>query len=364
MSYQRLVNNTRLDIFIYLRDALWHQKEAISSSLSGQQAYYLLQEAEKQAVSGLVIDALIRNDVRIPQEILFNSIGLQEQIKQSSLKLNEGVKSLHQIFSNNNVSYVVVKGQVVASYYPDPLIRQSGDVDYYCNNDNFPKSLKVVKDSWNINPDIEESSIHIHFEKDSVTYEGHYSLALLYNKKKNAYWQKILDEDMGATVDIGGVKVVTLSPTIHALYIFLHLYRHLMELGVGLRQFCDWAIILHYCKDCIDHHKLQQHLKVLGLEMAYRACGSILVDYLGLPQKDFGYTITDKDRSYGTKVLDVVLYRGNMGHFNKRHGYVGWKHKLEVMGIKVSHFVKFMPIAPGFSCNWLWYGMCKKVLGV
>lgn len=364
MSYQRLANSTRQEIFVYLRETLWRQKEGVSSSLSGKQACSLLQEAEKQAVSGLVIDALIRNDVRIPHEILFNSIGLQEQIKHSNLKLNEGVKLLHQLFSNNNVSYVVVKGQVVASYYPDPLIRQSGDVDYYCNNDNFPKSLKAIEEAWIINPDIEESSIHIHFEKDSVIYEGHYSLALLYNKKKDAYWQKILDEDMGATVDIGGAKVATLTPTIHALYIFLHLYRHLMELGVGLRQFCDWAIILHYCKDCIDHHKLQQHLKVLGLEKAYRACGSILVDYLGLPQKEFGYTITDKDRSYGSKVLDVVFYRGNMGHFNKRHGYVGLKHKLEAVGIKVSHFVKFMPLAPGFSCNWLWYGLSKKTFRV
>ena len=48
------------------------------------------------------------------------------------------------------------------------------------------------------------------------------------------------------------------------------------------------------------------------------------------------------------------FYRGNMGHYNKRGGFHGWKHKLESTAIKLSHFVKFYPLAPSFMRDWGW----------
>ena len=55
-----------------------------------------------------------------------------------------------------------------------------------------------------------------------------------------------------------------------------------------------------------------------------------------------------------------MIYRGNMGHYNKRNGFRGWKHKLEALGIKVSHFIKFMPLAPGYSRGWLWHEISRQ----
>lgn len=89
------------------------------------------------------------------------------------------------------------------------------------------------------------------------------------------------------------------------------MFHHLVGLSVGLRQLCDWAVMLHYANRHINQGQLQMHLKALGMERFYRACGSILVDFLGLPEKEFGYSISGKDRKYGKKILDIGLYRGN-----------------------------------------------------
>ncbi len=118
-----------------------------------------------------------------------------------------------------------------------------------------------------------------------------------------------------------GVTVSVLAPAVHSLYVFLHLYHHLLELGVGLRQFCDWEVILHACKGEIDHEAIRRHLKVLGMEKAYKACGAVLVEILGLPAKEFTYELNDSDRKYGRRVMEVVEYRGNTGHYNLRGGY-------------------------------------------
>ena len=161
---------------------------------------------------------------------------------------------------------------------------------------------------------------------------------------------------------VDGMSVKTLSPTMHTLFVFIHLFHHLLELGIGLRQFCDWAVMLHTYHDEIDQKGLQEYLRALGLERAYRACGSILVDCLGLPAEEFTYKLTDHDRRYVARIMDVIFYRGNMGRYNKRNGFSGWRHNIEATGIKVSHFVKFVALAPNYCCRWIGYEMMKKTL--
>ena len=344
-----------------MRDALWRNDSDIQlKELSDDEIAQVLSIAEKQAVSGLIIDSLFRHDVRMPQQWVFETIGLLEQIKQQSRAINLGAVKLNELMSDDGIGYVIVKGQTVASKYPDPLIRQSGDIDYYCDAKNFPLSQTAIKKYLGTEPKRDVSDRHVHFNYQEVTYEGHFSLTSMYNKKRDQYWQWLLDNDNGTIVDIAGNQIKTLSPTLHTLYIFIHLYCHLLALGVGLRQFCDLAVMLHYCKMQIDMKALKIQLGELGLERAYKACGAILIDRLGSSQEDLGYRLTDSDRKYGDKILDIVMYRGNMGHYNKRNGFSGWKHKMEALGIKVSHFVKLMPLAPGYSCGWLWHEITRQ----
>ena len=123
-------------------------------------------------------------------------------------------------------------------------------------------------------------------------------------------------------------------------------------------------MILHSSRAQIDHAALRHYAETLGMDKAMRACGVILVDYLGLPEEDFPYRLTDKDRKYSKRILDVVFYRGNMGHYNKRNGFKGFKHQVEATGIKVSHFAKFFPLAPKFTWQWISTKIPRKIFKV
>ena len=349
------MKNKNANLFLsLLREAIWHSGGITLKELSAEHAMNLFALAEKQAVLGLIIDALIRYNVRMPQKIVFNIVGAFEQIKRGNHRVNEGVAKLHELMEAYGINYAVMKGQVVASYYPNSLIRQSGDIDYYCNSIYYERSMQAVNEKWGIQPEIHGSEKHSDYDYLGNIYEAHFLLTDLHRRQRNEYFQSLIDEDKRGTVTIGETKIRTFSPTLHSLYIFLHIYFHLVELGVGLRQFCDWAMILHACKDDIDHEAIKKHLKVFGMEKAYRACGAILVRDLGLPADEFTYDLNDYDMRYADKVLDIVFYRGNMGHYNKRGGFHGWKHKLESTGIKLSHFIKFYPLAPSFMRDWAW----------
>ena len=339
-------------LFKIIREALWGN-ETFFQGLSEKDCAELWKLADKQTVSGLVYGILTQKNLPLPEMRVFEAFSIAEQIKQQGSVVNGGVKRIVDIFDEAGVDYVIVKGQVVASYYREPLLRQSGDVDYYCDSSNYEKSLEVAKNVLNVEIEDNGSSYHVHFDHKGVTYEGHFALVNLYNKVRKTYFQQLLDNDKGTKVDIGGCQVKTLSPTLHVLYIFIHLYSHLTKLGVGLRQFCDMAVMLRNCHEQIEMDELRKNLENLGMERAYRACGTILVDQLGITEKELGYALTDTDRKYGKRILDVVMYRGNMGHYNKRTGFRGWKHKVEAMGIKLAHFAKFAPLAPKYSYGWI-----------
>lgn len=342
-----------------LREALWRKNESLPNELSEKEYITLYALAEKQAVLGLIIDSLIRNDVKIPQMRVFEAIGTLEQIKNANRHVNEGVADLHQLMKKYGVNYAVIKGQVVATCYPEPLLRQSGDIDYYSNPGYYEYSMQAVKEMWKITPEIHGSEKHADYEFKSNRYEAHFLLTDLHSNRRNEYLQRVIDNDKRSAVIINDENVRTFSPTLHSLYIFLHIYFHLIELGVGLRQFCDWAMILHACKDEIDHEAIRQHLKALGMEKAYKACGTILVRNLGQSADEFTFQLTDKDMRYADRILNVIFYRGNMGHYNKRGGFHGWRHKVESTAIKLSHFIKFYSLAPSFMCDWGW-GVVKS----
>lgn len=347
------IHNVEQKLFLsLLREALWHNSGSIPSELTEEESKRLFALADKQAVLGLIIDSLMRNNVKMPQMKVFEAIGTLEQIKNTNRLVNNGVVDLHRLLEKYGVNYAVIKGQAVATCYSDPLLRQSGDIDYYSNSGYYNRSLQAVKEKWGVIPETHGSEKHADYDYNGNRYEAHFLLTDLHSKERNDYLQEIIDNDLSSTVTINGEKVRTFSPTLHSLYIFLHIFFHLIELGVGLRQFCDWAMILHANKEDIDHESIRRHLQVLEMEKAYKACGAILVRDLGLPEEKFTYELSDQDMRYADKILNVVFYRGNMGHYNKKGGFHGWRHKLESTAIKLSHFVKFYPLAPSFMRDW------------
>lgn len=321
----------------------------------------ILREAEKQTVIGIVFNEIGNRQLAIDKEKVFEYIGLIQQIEQQNRLQNAVLKELSRLMDTHGVRYAIVKGQIAGLNYPEPLIRQSGDIDIYCAEDDFQNAKTNIEKEWGVEFRGDANTHHhIEVEYKGVPIELHHKLIKLYSKKKDFYWKKICQQSF-MKVDIGGVEVYILTPTLHVLYIFLHLYHHLLELGVGLRQFCDWAMMLHSKESEIDFLLLRKHLVILGMERAYRACGVVLVDGLGLKEKEIGYILSKKDRYYGKKIIDIVAYRGNMGKYNKKLGFNGVMHKLEAAGIKMSHFIKLWRLAPSYSLAWIWSEFWREI---
>ncbi len=101
----------------------------------------------------------------------------------------------------------------------------------------------------------------------------------------------------------------------------------------------------------IDREQLKKYLEIFGIERAFRTSEYIVGDRLGLAEEYLPYKIRGIDRCFGRKILNILLYRGNMGHYNKRGGWKGCKHKIESACIKISHFMKLWWLSPTYHAT-------------
>ncbi len=294
----------------------------------------LMSLAEQQAVSGLIGQTIMSSDATSDKDIVLNMIGTVMMIQQRNSLMDNTVVQLCKELVSNNIRFLVFKGQTLSNLYLDKSIRQSGDIDFLIHTDDWDKAIEWAQSVATSFID-NETEKHISFQRDCVEYEMHKMLTAFTVQKHQLYWDQNVVPDVWdslSTICINEYDVPTLSPTINALYVFLHIFYHLMDEGVGLRQFCDWMVVLHNQRDEIDKKKLLSYLQGLGLDKAYTGLGAILTDYLGLDAEVFPFPIGQKEHQRAPKLMDNIIEMGNFGH---NVGYVkerGVIHGIQHLG--------------------------------
>lgn len=332
------------ELFDAIKFALWKQE---CDNLKNANWKDVLGEAQGHAVLGLALNAMEHFVSQTDDKmLLFDNIVLIEKIKWANNRTNICMCNLIDILQKRNIDYRVFKGQVVATCYPCPEIRQSGDIDIWVPKEHQKECLVIIEQSLSHKIKRYGSEIHIEFEWQGVPIELHQRLTSFVWKKHQDYFNYLLEKDEGMTVVVEGKGIKTMSPTLNALYIFIHFFFHLVTEGVGLRQLCDWMMWLHKYKDVINRSELEDNLGKLGLSYAYQVMGAILVDKLGLPEVEFPIDINEKARKKGNSVLNDIMANGNFGQKKTVIHNVGFLHSCQTFCKMVSQGVKHANLAP------------------
>lgn len=334
-------------LFVLLRNELW-QEVQIDITLSEEEKERLFANAKKQAVIGLVANALIRNNVSIGRVWVIKALTLTKQIEDTNKRINGELVRFANFMFKNNVDYRVVKGQTVATLYLNPLLRCAGDIDFYCDASNFSLTQKLIEDKLGI--EVESNSAkHIEFQVNRVQYEMHSKLTEFSYGKHQKYWERILEQEMRekrCMVRINNTEVPVLSPTMNVLYLFCHIFYHLIINGIGLRQFCDLTLFIDRHYEEIDWKLLDKHLKHLGIKRAFTATGYVIVELLGLRTEKFPYSLTDKDRKVGKRIVKSVIMDGDWARDRHHVKGKGVLHSMETGYISLVQSMKYVDVAP------------------
>lgn len=312
---------------------------------------------QKQTIVGICWQGIQRlGDVanKPTEDAVMDWMGEYTKIVRQNTKTNEAVANLAKFMQSKDIGFFVFKGQTIASYYPFPEIRTSGDVDFYVFKKDWDRAKSLLEKGVTITDD--HSGQHLEFTKDGIPFEMHYHTAAFASSSEQRYWDELIESYFEEVLDhvvINGVEVPTLPPTLNAIYLFVHIYHHFLKEGIALRQFIDWMMFFEAKHDEIIVSELTAKLERLSLLRAFKAFGAILTEVLGMGTKFFPYSLTDRDKKYVFKIMSIALRYGNFGKYGRKEQQGGWKHSMETGLRAFRHIIRFFWLSPAENLLWI-----------
>ena len=301
-----------------LRAGLWEIQPLIETKLTDEQWAEVMKHAKQQTLLGVLFDGMLRLpiDLQPNEETRMKWFWKVNHIEKSNRKRNKVLVEFTEKLKEYDIPSLLLKGQSYAVMYPQPLHRQCGDIDLFIGKKYYEKTCALAKE-WGMTSDKNnESPIHKECAWQGVTIELHRKIS---NIPRLSHHYPLVgwcesELEMSNTSFVPSTESLSVripSPSFNALYVFFHLYQHFLINGVGLRQLCDWARLLHIYKGAYDCHELEERLSKMGILHPWRVFGTLLVNQLGLPQEEF--PLYQSSEKKAEKVLEMIKIDGNFG---------------------------------------------------
>ena len=227
---------------------------------------------------------------------------------------------LHSLMTRSGISYSVIKGLASAHYYPEPLLRGMGDVDFLVAESDIERTRKLLLDEGFVSDKYGENVCHIVFVKKDIHYEMHFDIPGIpygaVGECVRGELASLISEAKPCFEEF--VEYIKPSDFHHGLIMLLHLQHHLLAEGIGLRHLCDFAVFAASFKEGEFEAVFKEKLKACGL-WSFACTLTSVCERLGLPHQSFA----DGDDELASELLADILLGGNFGRKDKQRFYEG-----------------------------------------
>ena len=364
--------------FDFLRFCIGSAKE-IPVSLKEADWKELYRIAQKQCLVGILFDGIQKlppAEVGMSKDLLLQWMMQCQMLEKANVSLNDAAIQVSEWFRKKGFRTCILKGQGNALMYPNPYSRTPGDIDIWVEGGD----KRIFSFVRSISPHEKACYHHIEFPSyKGVEVEVHYRPSFLlcfwHNRKLQKYYERVKEEQFSHRVMLGEQGEIAI-PTVEFNLIFqlTHIYGHLMNEGIGLRQLLDYYFVvcdfykvyqnfsnpsvslskgsstfspspsssgsedvtalrcsepLRYkvggpskvSPDCAGWDRLgvvQEKFKELGLWKFAGAIMYIMQEVFGMPAS---WLIVPPNEKYGKFVLNEVLEAGNFGKHDERNRF-------------------------------------------
>ena len=243
--------------FDFLRFSIGSESE-IPSSLKEVDWKELYRIAQKQCIVGVLFDGIKKlpaEHVEMEKELLLRWMAECQMLEKANVRLNDAAIQVSEWFRKKGFRTCILKGQGNALLYPNGLHRTPGDIDIWVEGGD----KRVISFVRSISPHEKACYHHIEFPSyKGVEVEVHYRPSFLlcfwHDRKLQKYYERVKEEQFSHRVMLGEQGEIAI-PTVGFNLIFqlTHIYAHLMNEGIGLRQLLDYYYVL------CDFYKVYQN---------------------------------------------------------------------------------------------------------
>ena len=365
--------------FDFLRFCIGSAKE-IPGSLKEVDWKELYAIAQKQCLVGVLFDGIKKlpaEHVGMKKELLLQWMAESQMLEKTNVRLNDAAIQVSEWFRKKGFRTCILKGQGNALMYPNPYSRTPGDIDIWVEGGD----KRVISFVRSISSHEKACYHHIEFPSyKGVEVEVHYRPSFLlcfwHNRKLQKYYERVKEEQFSHRVILVKQEEVAIpTEEFNLIFQLTHIFTHLMNEGIGLRQLLDYYYVLcdfykvyqnfsnpsvslskgsstfspspsssgsgdvtallgarnRYALRLADHQRstpdcagwdrlgvLQKELKELGLWKFAGGIMYIMQEVFGMPASRL---IVSPNEKYGKFVLNEVLEAGNFGRHDARNRF-------------------------------------------
>ena len=353
------------NLFFELLQMALGSRKGLSRVPSAREWEDVYEEAEKQAIDGLLLTGLERLPAeQLPSmDLKLQWIGETQIIEFQNKDMDQKCVELLGMLKKAGLSGTILKGQGIARLYDENLKgrRQPGDIDVYvdCGLEKalaFAQSLGQKDISWDYK--------HLHLELwEETEVEMHYHVEVLFNLRKNKRLQRWFDNELDELYELNpDTGFVTPSVRFNVFYILLHIYRHFLYEGVGLRQIIDYYFVLKKLSTAPipkdeDSHYLQA-IEQFGMQKFAGGLMWVMQEVMAMPREWMPWEPNEKEGLY---ILAQVMEGGNFGHYSDKRSRLtgGLGYVTRIVGHSL-HLMHRYPSEAFWSPIWvLWHKAWK-----
>ena len=205
--------------------------------------------AQKQALVGILFDGIERlpsSDMGISRDLLLKWMAQCQMLEKANMRLNDAAVQVSEWFGKKGFRTCILKGQGNALLYPNGLHRTPGDIDIWVEGGD----KRVISFVRSIAPHEKACYHHIEFPsyKDvevEVHYRPSFLLCFWHNRKLQEYYERVKEQQFSHRVMLGKQGEIAIPTTeFNLIFQLTHVFSHLMNEGIGLRQLLDYYFVL------------------------------------------------------------------------------------------------------------------------
>ena len=290
--------------------------------------------AKKQSLTGVCFSGVERlsKEQSPGEDLIMEWMGETVKVQRRNQKINEVCLELSTYFDNKGFATCILKGQSNRIYYPTHLAsrRTPGDVDIWLfpngsQQNSVYQTMELLEKEGKI-----VSLAYLHAELkplNTVAIEAHFRPTFLNEPIHNHRLQQWFAESKADCImesEIAdSITIPMLKPVYNIIFQLVHIYRHLLDEGIGLRQLLDYYFLLRgTVQSLTDEQKktIADKLSTFGLN---RIAGAVMFVLRKVFLMEEEYMIVPINERYGRQLLDEIMIAGNFGHYDPRLKNIG-----------------------------------------
>ena len=285
-----------------LRNALWNRPIEGWKKLSPEQWKELVALAKAHTLAGTLSDALnsLPEDCDAPSEVLEPWLVEVQRNEEAYALHSKIVGMLRRTWEERGLKALLLKGLDSAAMYSVPEHRTCGDIDWYFSSAEDWKTANEIAAGNGCKLEM-DSDGDVHYTLSGVVVEHHRR----WNDASSARARRVID------------ALPPETPEAQLIMRNVHILKHVMVGGIGLRQLCDLAMAYRHYEGQYDPASLTGILREAGLGKWNGLLNAFLVQVIGCEYIDKDDKVPAADLEW---LVRAVLDDGNFGRRRQSGG--------------------------------------------